>query len=89
MILRGPKISGVRTISNIFVGSYACIFVLVQVMLFYYATNKRSLKNRDFQTFWSEDHISYYTTVRGSDILRNVIVSVYVIFYQIKKFFVN
>jgi len=30
--------------------------------------------------------ISYYTTVRGSDILRNVIVSGYVTFFQIKKF---
>jgi len=33
--------------------------------------------------------MSYYTTVRGPDILRNVIVSGYVTFYQISKFFVN
>jgi len=32
--------------------------------------------------------MSYYTTVRGSDILLNVIVSGYT-FYQIKMFFVN
>jgi len=32
--------------------------------------------------------LSYYTAVRGSDILR-MIVSGYVTFYQIKKFFVN
>jgi len=30
-----------------------------------------------------------YTKVRGPDILRNGIVSGYVTFYQIKKFFVN
>ena len=35
-----------------------------------------------------EDHISYYTTFRGPDILRNVIVSGYVAFYQINKFFI-
>jgi len=33
--------------------------------------------------------MSYYTTVRGPDILRNVIVSTYVNFYQINKFFGN
>jgi len=32
------------------------------------------------QTFSSEGRISSYTTVRGPDILRNVIVSGYVIF---------
>ena len=37
----------------------------------------------------SEGHISYYTTVRGPDILRNVVVSEYVTFYQINKRFVN
>jgi len=31
------------------------------------------------QTSLSEGHISYYTTVRGPDILRNVIVSGHVI----------
>jgi len=39
--------------------------------------------------FFSEGHISYYTTVRGPDILRNAIVSEYVTLYQINKFFVN
>jgi len=34
-------------------------------------------------------HISQYTAVRGPDISRNVIVSAYVAFYQINKFFVN
>jgi len=38
------------------------------------------------QTFLSESH---YTTVRGPDILRNRIVSGYVAFYEIHKFFVN
>jgi len=37
----------------------------------------------------SENHISYYTTVRGLDILGNVTVLGYVIFYQVNKFFVN
>jgi len=36
-----------------------------------------------------EDHMSHYTTVQGVDVLRNVIVSWYVTFYQINKFFVN
>jgi len=31
--------------------------------------------NRGLQTFLSEGHISYYATVQGPDILRNVIVS--------------
>jgi len=53
--------------------------------VFYYAANKRSVLNRGFQMFSSEGHISYYTKVRGSDILRNVIVSGYVTFYQVKK----
>jgi len=39
--------------------------------------------------FLGEDHISYCTTVRGTDILRNVIFSGYVSFYQINTFFVN
>jgi len=33
--------------------------------------------------------MSYYTTVREQDILRNVIVSGYIAFNQINKFFVN
>jgi len=41
------------------------------------------------QTVSSEGHISCDTTVHGPDILRNVTVSGYVMFYQIKKFFVN
>jgi len=45
--------------------------------------------SRGFQTFLAESHMSYYTIVRGPDILRNVIVSGYVTFYQISKFFVN
>ena len=39
--------------------------------------------------FLSDGHISYYTTLRGLDILRNVIVSEYATFNQINKFFVN
>ena len=48
-----------------------------------------SVQNRGLQTFLSEDHTSYYTTVRGPDTLLNVIVSGYVAFYQINKSFVN
>jgi len=39
--------------------------------------------------FLSEGHISYCTTVRGPDILRNVIVPEDVTFHQINKFFVD
>jgi len=39
--------------------------------------------------FLSEGHISYYTTVRGSEILRNLIVSGCVKFYQINECFVQ
>ena len=39
--------------------------------------------------FLGEDPISYCTTVRGPDILRNVIFSGYVTLYQINTFFVN
>jgi len=39
--------------------------------------------------FLGENHINYCTTVRGLDILRNVIFSRYVTFYQINTFFVN
>jgi len=44
--------------------------------------------------FCVQGHISYYTIVRGLDMLRNVIVSGYVIYffnqiYQINKYFVN
>jgi len=45
--------------------------------------------SRGLQTFLSKGHISYYTTVRGPEILRNVIVSGYLTFRQINKFFVN
>jgi len=38
-----------------------------------------------FQTSLTEGHIGHDTTVRGPDILRNVIVSGYVTFYQIEK----
>jgi len=34
------------------------------------------------QTFLSEGHTSYYTTVQGPDISRTVIVSRYVAFYR-------
>jgi len=37
----------------------------------------------------SEGHLSYYTTVRGPDVLRNVIGLGYLTFIQINKFFVN
>jgi len=47
------------------------------------------LLDQVFQAFLSEDHTNYYTTVRGPDILRNMIVSEYVAFYQINKLFVN
>jgi len=36
-----------------------------------------------------EGHLSYYTTVRGPDVLRNVIGLGYLTFIQINKFFVN
>jgi len=39
--------------------------------------------------FLGEDHISYCTTVRGPNTLRNVIFSGYVTFYQINALFVN
>jgi len=42
----------------------------------------------DLQTFLSDGHICYYRTVRGADILRNVIVSGYVTFYQFNKILV-
>jgi len=45
--------------------------------------------SRGLQTFLPESHISYFITVRGPDILRNVIVSGYVAFYLTNKFFVN
>jgi len=49
----------------------------------------RSSRTRGPQTFLSEGHISYYTTVRRLDITRNVIVSGYVTSYHINKLFVN
>jgi len=39
--------------------------------------------------FLEKNHISYCTTVRGSDILRYVIFSTYVKFCPINTFFVN
>ena len=39
--------------------------------------------------FFGRDHISYCTTVRGPDILRNVTFSGYATFYQFNTFFVN
>jgi len=53
------------------------------------STRKMILHVRALQTFLSGGHISYFTTVRGPDVLRNVIVSGYVTIYQINKFFVN
>jgi len=47
---------------------------------------KPMVQTRVLQTFLAEGHISNYTTVRGQDTLRNVIVSWYVAFYQISKF---
>jgi len=37
----------------------------------------------------SEGHIIYHPTVQGPHILRDVIVSGYVTFYQISEYFVN
>jgi len=45
--------------------------------------------DQDYPKCLGEDHISYCKTVRGSDILRNVIFSGHVPFYQINRFFVN
>jgi len=42
-----------------------------------------------FPNFFPEGHISDYTTVRGPDILRQAVVSGYVTFCQISKYFVN
>ena len=51
------------------------------------------LQNSGLPTFLQEAYIHQlirnYTTVRGPDILRNVIVSGYVIFYKINTFFMN
>jgi len=44
--------------------------------------------DQGLQTFLSEGYLSYDTTRRGPDVLRNVIVSGDVTFYQIKKFLV-
>jgi len=41
------------------------------------------------QTSLTEGNISYYTTILGPHIMRNVIVSGDVALYQINKFFVN
>ena len=41
------------------------------------------------QTFLSKGHISLCRTCRGPDVIRNVIVAGYVIYYKIKKFFVR
>jgi len=71
----GPKISRIRTISSIFVSNYICIFVFVQ---------------RTYVTMpLTKDLYRTGVTVRGSDILCNVIVSGHVTFYQINKLFVN
>ena len=48
---------------------------------------KSKLYIKSLQTFLTEDHISHYTSVRWPDILRNVIISGYVTFYQISKFY--
>jgi len=45
--------------------------------------------DQGLQPIVTESHISYYTTVRGPEIVRNVIVSGYVPFYQINKCFGN
>jgi len=45
--------------------------------------------DQDSPNFLGEEHISQSTTVRGPVILRNVIFSGYVTFYQINIFFVN
>jgi len=45
--------------------------------------------DQDSPNFLGVNHISYCTTVRGTDILRNVIFSGYVPYYQINTFFVN
>ena len=44
--------------------------------------------SRVLQTYLSKGHISYYTTVRGPDILRNAFISGYITFCQIIKSFV-
>jgi len=41
------------------------------------------------QTFLSEGHITYYRTCRRPNVLRNVVVSGFVAFYQINKFSEN
>ena len=47
------------------------------------------MQHSSLQTFLSEVYISYYTIIRGPDVLHNVIVSRYVAFSQINIFFAN
>ena len=62
-----------------------CIYLEISFEKVTLGVHQGSLK------FLSEGHINYYTTIRGPDILRNVIVSGYVRFYHIyrHKCFVN
>jgi len=59
------------------------------VCTFYIITIPQSilLYARRLQTLLTDGHISYYTTVRGPDIWRNVVVSWYVTFYQTNNFY--
>jgi len=74
-----------------FCASDACWFTVgkrhcVHIQLF--SVCRALIYYRCLQTFLSEGHICYYATVRGPDILHNVIVSGYVTFYKVKKNFV-
>ena len=56
----GPKILGVRTICNIFVSNYICIFVLVQCTFFTMPLTKdlhrTAVPNRGFPDPWGRKH---------------------------------
>jgi len=82
----GPKISWSKEDFQHFCKQLYLYFCFGSTHVFLLCRYQNISIEQGLQTFSSEDHKSCYTTVRGPDILRNVIASGYVTFYQIKKF---
>jgi len=81
-----------QTLQNFDEKQYFQYWILCLVVFNWKSRKQRLLVEalyQGLQTFLSDGHINYYTTFGGPGILRNVIVSGYVTFCQIKRFFVN
>ena len=66
-------------------GLQLMIMRIMKIAILRFERSSSFVYTRGLQTFLFKGHISYYTTVRGPDILRNLIASGYVKLYMLNS----